>query len=145
MPRRNTIEATDVQSRVTTTHEDRRRAVGLDGPSRLCARQSSVDLAEAWQQAAGELFAQHSRVGLVRQGRLEVTVTHSALVQELTFQKAAILAQLRQRCHAKILPTCVFGSAQRSNDAAMRCDVQRAPAHGHGNASSRNATQVGTS
>jgi predicted nucleic acid-binding Zn ribbon protein len=58
---------------------------------------SSVDLSEAWQDAAGELIARHSRVGLVRHGRLEVTVAHSALVQELTFQKAAILAQLRER------------------------------------------------
>ena len=58
-------------------------------------QQSSDDLSSAWRQAAGELFAQHSRVGLVRHGRLEVTVTHSALVQELTFQKAAILAHLR--------------------------------------------------
>ncbi|HVU88325.1 MAG TPA: DUF721 domain-containing protein [Pirellulales bacterium] len=58
---------------------------------------SSADLAEAWQEAAGELIARHSRVGLVRQGRLEVTVAHSALVQELTFQKAAILTQLRER------------------------------------------------
>src|SRR5215475_2813803 len=58
---------------------------------------SSASLAEAWEQAAGPLVAQHSRVGLVRQGRLEVTVAHSALVQELTFQKAAILAELRKR------------------------------------------------
>lgn len=57
--------------------------------------QQSVALADAWQHAAGELLARHSRVGLVRQGKLEVTVTHSALVQELTFMKASILAQLR--------------------------------------------------
>jgi predicted nucleic acid-binding Zn ribbon protein len=58
---------------------------------------SSQDLAAAWQEAAGEMIAQYSRAGLIRQGKLEVTVTHSALVQELTFQKAAILAELRKR------------------------------------------------
>jgi len=58
---------------------------------------TSLDLAEAWREAAGPLVAQHSQVGLVRQGRLEVTVAHSALVQELTFQKAAILEHLRKR------------------------------------------------
>ena len=58
---------------------------------------STVALAEAWQRAAGQLLAQHSRVGLIRQGRLVVTVTHSALVQELTFQKAAILVELRKQ------------------------------------------------
>ncbi len=57
----------------------------------------TVALADAWEQAAGPLIAQHSRVGLVRQGKLEVTVTHSALVQELTFQKQEILAQLRKQ------------------------------------------------
>ncbi|HEY4312893.1 MAG TPA: DUF721 domain-containing protein [Pirellulales bacterium] len=60
-------------------------------------QQSTADLAAVWQEAAGELVAQHSRVGLVRQGRLEVTVAHSALVQELTFQKAAILAHLQKK------------------------------------------------
>ena len=60
------------------------------------AREQSCDeLSGAWREAAGELFARYSRVGLVRHGRLEVTVTHSALVQELTFQKAALLAHLR--------------------------------------------------
>jgi predicted nucleic acid-binding Zn ribbon protein len=58
---------------------------------------SSHELATAWEEAAGDMIAQHSRVGLLRQGKLEVTVTHSALVQELTFQKAAILAELRKR------------------------------------------------
>ncbi|HEY1600123.1 MAG TPA: DUF721 domain-containing protein [Pirellulales bacterium] len=64
---------------------------------------SSLELADAWREAAGELIASHSRVGLVRQGRLEITVNHSALVQELTFKKADILAQLRERLpHEKI-------------------------------------------
>lgn len=58
--------------------------------------QSRADLAEAWREAAGSLVAEHSRVGLVRRHVLEVTVTHSALVQELTFQKGAILTRLRE-------------------------------------------------
>lgn len=58
---------------------------------------STQELGDAWAAAVGELMAQHSRVGSLRQGRLEVTVTHSAVVQELTFQKTAILAQLHER------------------------------------------------
>jgi len=55
---------------------------------------SRNDLADAWRTAAGDLIADHSRPGLVRRGTLEVIVTHSALLQELSFQKGQILAKL---------------------------------------------------
>ena len=61
--------------------------------------QAHVSYDEAWQQAAGELLAKHSRVVQVKRGVMEITVAHSALGQELTFQKRAILKQL-----AKLLP-----------------------------------------
>ena len=41
---------------------------------------------EAWRQAAGELAAEHSRVGAVRRGTLEVLVGNSTLMQELMFR-----------------------------------------------------------
>ncbi len=53
----------------------------------------------AWQEAAGELAAQYTRVGQIRRGKLEVIVAHSVLVQELTFQKPDLLAKL-----ARLLP-----------------------------------------
>jgi len=49
---------------------------------------------EAWRQAAGELAAEHSRVGAVRRGTLEVLVGNSTLLQELTFQKQTLLETL---------------------------------------------------
>ena len=49
---------------------------------------------DAWRQAAGELAAGYTRVGSVRRGNLEVTVANSTLVQELTFQKRALLQAL---------------------------------------------------
>lgn len=64
------------------------------------ARVQSAALCEsAWQQAAGELMARHTRVGEIKRNVLEITVAHSALAQELTFQKAAILTRL-----ASLLP-----------------------------------------
>jgi predicted nucleic acid-binding Zn ribbon protein len=48
----------------------------------------------AWREAAGELAARYTRVGSVRRGRLEVTVANSTLLQELTFQKRALVAAL---------------------------------------------------
>lgn len=59
-------------------------------------QQSRSELAEAWRQAAGRMMAEHSRVGLVRRGKLEVVVAHSALMQELVFQKGTILAKLQE-------------------------------------------------
>jgi len=54
-------------------------------------------LEAAWREAAGELLAGYSRPGEVRRGKLEVTVANSTLVQELTFQKSAILKRLGER------------------------------------------------
>jgi predicted nucleic acid-binding Zn ribbon protein len=58
--------------------------------------QSTEAYEEAWRQAAGPLAAQYTRVGALKRGALEVTVLNSTLVQELTFQKAALLATLNQ-------------------------------------------------
>ncbi len=58
--------------------------------------QSAAALQSAWREAAGELVGRHSRVVGVRRGKLEVIVGHSALLQELTFHKSAILAALAQ-------------------------------------------------
>lgn len=48
----------------------------------------------AWRGAVGELMAGYTRVGEVRRGKLEVIVANSTLVQELSFQKPAILRRL---------------------------------------------------
>ncbi len=53
--------------------------------------------AGAWREAAGELLAGYSRVGEVRRGKLEVIVANSTLVQELTFQKPALLKRLGEK------------------------------------------------
>jgi predicted nucleic acid-binding Zn ribbon protein len=56
--------------------------------------QSGEACAEAWASAAGEPLAAHSRAVQVRRGVLEVRVRHSALVQEIGYQKRAILERL---------------------------------------------------
>lgn len=57
--------------------------------------QGAAALDAAWKQAAGELIAQHTRVGAVRRKKLEILVANSTLVQELGFQKAALLKALK--------------------------------------------------
>jgi predicted nucleic acid-binding Zn ribbon protein len=56
--------------------------------------QLASDYGQAWQEAAGEQFALHSRPGIVRRGVLEVAVRNSAVLQELTFRKKHLLQQL---------------------------------------------------
>jgi predicted nucleic acid-binding Zn ribbon protein len=73
--------------------------------SRLMSRtgydreQAAEGLAAAWREAAPPALQAASRPGLVRRGVLEVFVSHSALVQELGFQKREVLARL-----AELLP-----------------------------------------
>lgn len=58
--------------------------------------QSGDALAVAWRRAAGELAARYSRVGTVKRGKLEVVVANSTLLQELSFQKRALVQALAQ-------------------------------------------------
>jgi predicted nucleic acid-binding Zn ribbon protein len=55
-------------------------------------------LDDAWQAAAGQRLAGHSRPGVVKRGVLEVVVRSSAVLQELTFAKTKILKQLLVSC-----------------------------------------------
>lgn len=57
---------------------------------------SAERLEAAWRAATGEPIAHQTRVGIIRRGKLEITVAHSTLVQELMFRKTAILAALRE-------------------------------------------------
>ncbi len=51
---------------------------------------------KAWQAAAGEELAAMTRIGGIRRGVMEVTVANSLLIQELTFRKEKLLADLQQ-------------------------------------------------
>ncbi len=56
--------------------------------------QGAAACEKAWRDAVGPVAAQYTRAGTVRRGKLEVIVAHSTLIQELTFQKPAILQAL---------------------------------------------------
>src|SRR3954469_15697813 len=60
------------------------------------ARTMAADnYAEAWQAAVGEKLVKFTRAGQIRRNVLEVIVANSTMLQELGFQKAAILAKLQ--------------------------------------------------
>ena len=51
---------------------------------------------EAWQKVVGDQFARMTQVGALRCGVLEVLVANSLVMQELTFRKEELLADLQQ-------------------------------------------------
>ena len=61
--------------------------------------QGAGECAEAWQQAAGAAIGAVSRAVQIRRGVLEVLVDHSIVVQEIGYQKAALVKRL-----AELLP-----------------------------------------
>jgi predicted nucleic acid-binding Zn ribbon protein len=60
--------------------------------------QATADFTAVWRAAAGETFAPYTLPGRLKRGVLEVTVTNSIVIQELTFQKEQILTALREKC-----------------------------------------------
>lgn len=50
-----------------------------------------------WREVAGEFLAGQTRVGGLKRGVLEITVAHSSLMQELTFQKTQLQQELTKR------------------------------------------------
>jgi len=56
--------------------------------------QAAKSCASAWQEAVGSRFENDTRCGSVRRGILEVTVSSSLVLQELTFIKTQLVKQL---------------------------------------------------
>lgn len=58
--------------------------------------EADEELAVAWQAAAGQPLATASRPGKIRRGQLEVLVANSTILQEFTFHKQRIVAELNR-------------------------------------------------
>ncbi len=64
----------------------------------LARLHAASELEAAWREAAGENVASRTKVGGVRHGVLSISVSHPALLEELSaFRKAELLATLRER------------------------------------------------
>lgn len=59
--------------------------------------QSAARLAAAWSETVGPAWSPQSWPGSIRRGVLEVCVANSTLLQEMSFQKAELLAGLVAR------------------------------------------------
>ena len=60
--------------------------------------QADADFTAAWRKAVGETLAPYTVPGRLKRGVLEITVSNSIVIQELTFQKQTILTALREQC-----------------------------------------------
>jgi hypothetical protein len=59
-------------------------------------KQSNEELQQAWAAAAGKRLANESRIGNMKRGVLEVFVSNSTVLQEITFQKRRIIKKLKE-------------------------------------------------
>lgn len=55
---------------------------------------AATTCAEAWATAAGPQLVKFSRPGAIKRGVLEVLVANSTMLQEMTFQKKALVQKL---------------------------------------------------
>jgi predicted nucleic acid-binding Zn ribbon protein len=81
-------------------------------------RQARLHLEQAWAEAAGAVQAEHTRVGGIRRGILEVEVDNAVLLQELAhYQKRRLLEQMRVRLPGTTLTDLRFraGSWERNS------------------------------
>ena len=88
------------------------------GYGRFLAQQ---ELEDAWNAAVGEPLCRQTRLGEVRRGVLNVTVSHPALLEELAaFRKPELLAALRSGAPATMIHDIRFrvGTMATSTDAA---------------------------
>ena len=60
-------------------------------------QRSDEQLQAVWKTAAGPALAKFSRAIAVRRGRLEVLVSSSTMMQELSFARGRIVAELQQK------------------------------------------------
>ena len=63
-----------------------------------CARvRASEGLEQAWRGIVKAPLAEYTKLGHLRRGTLDVYVTHSPMLQELSFRKAELLRSLTDR------------------------------------------------
>lgn len=59
-----------------------------------CELEASGERDEAWKAVLGPPMSAYSRIGVIRRGVVEVSVSHSAALQELTFRKAELIRKI---------------------------------------------------
>lgn len=59
-----------------------------------CELEASGERDEAWKTAVGEPMSAYCRIGIIRRGVVEVTVSNSAALQELTFRKLELVRKM---------------------------------------------------
>lgn len=85
---------------------------------------ANVVIHRAWPQVVGEEVARRSQPGLLRNGRLQVTVVDAVWLQQLTMLKPAILAGLESHLSSRMVLDIFFTVGTLSFPALQR---QRTP------------------
>lgn len=75
---------------------------------------ATVTIHRAWSAVVGEEVARRSQPGLLRNGRLQVTVTDAVWLQQLTMLKPTILASLEAHLGSRIVRELFFSVGRPS-------------------------------
>ena len=80
-------------------------------------RHERIRLEEAWSAVVGAPGTEHTRVGLLRRGVLEIVVDSAVLLQELAhFQKRSLLEKLRARLPGVTINDLRFRTGVRNSE-----------------------------
>ncbi|MFQ5988453.1 MAG: DciA family protein [Candidatus Methylomirabilales bacterium] len=78
---------------------------------------TTVTIHRFWSEVVGEEVARRSQPGLLRNGRLQVTVSDAVWLQQLTFLKPKILASLEARLGSRVVRELFFTVGTLSFDS----------------------------
>lgn len=81
---------------------------------------ANVVVHRVWSEVVGEEVARRSQPGLLRNGRLEVTVTDAVWIQQLTMLKPKILSGLESRVGSGIIRDIFFTLGTPASSAPER-------------------------
>lgn len=74
----------------------------------IAGRMDEYQVWEVWDEVVGVAIARKARPSKIQNGKLFVTVSHPAVIQELQFIKSAIRRKLNQRLNSPLVKTIFF-------------------------------------
>ena len=93
----------------------------------IAGRVDEYQVWEIWDEVVGVRLARKARPSKIQNGKLFVTVSHPAVIQELQFIKAALRHKLNQRLKTPLVKTIFFTVGRPQEFAVPRSRPVRYP------------------
>lgn len=93
----------------------------------IAGRVDEYQIWEVWDEVVGVAIARKARPSKIHNGKLFVTVSHPAVIQELQFSKSALRRKLNQRLKTPLVQTIFFTVGRPQEFAVPRARPVRYP------------------